>query len=329
MFYSAISALDEEAEHRKKVTENRISFGNKFLDDALMGIDRNDLILVGSRSGAGKTQFCCNVALSAIAKNKRVHFFALEADNYEIERRVLFQLFSRNYFEDRKFAFTQINISYRKWYEGKYLDEENINYQHEIAARKLAKATLENLFLYYKQDTFGAEDLTSNILNIHKETDLIIIDHAHYFDFEDDNENKAIKKIAQTARSLALDLNKPIILVAHLRKSDRYSNELAPGLEEFHGSSDLYKIATKVVTFAPGGVTSDGRYQTFFRTPKCRIDGGVVKYLAQLIFDPKTGRYNDEYELGWANQLKNDKGEPSVLKKLEPDNYPEWCPRKG
>jgi hypothetical protein len=108
-------------------------------------------------------------------------------------------------------------------------------------------------------------------------------------------------------RTLAIEQQKPIILVAHLRKRDKQNDEIAAGLDEFHGSSDLYKIATRVVTLAPGGPDQDGNYKTFFRIPKNRIDGGVTRYLGLEFFNPKKGFYErGRYQVGWADQKRKE-----------------------
>src|SRR5690606_17377988 len=101
-----------------------------------------------------------------------------------------------------------------------------------------------DLFLFYKTKTFGTNELLLAVAECSKDTDLIIVDHVHYFDFDDDNENRAIKDLAKIVRQLSIEEQKPIILIAHLRKRDKKNPDLVADLEEFHGSSDLYKIAT-------------------------------------------------------------------------------------
>ena len=71
-FIRSIEKSFVEASGRKNLRDGILSFGVQFLDDAMLGILKNDLILVGAASGGGKTQFCCNVALANVAKVKEL-----------------------------------------------------------------------------------------------------------------------------------------------------------------------------------------------------------------------------------------------------------------
>jgi hypothetical protein len=179
--------------------------------------------------------------------------------------------------------------------------------------------------VFYKQSKFGVAELLKEIALCSEETDLIIVDHVHYFDFEDDNENRAIKNLAKIVRQVAIDEGKPIVLISHLRKRDRANSDLVAGLDEFHGSSDLYKIATKVITMAPGGVNAEGEYETFFRMPKNRYGGGVSRYLTKEFFSPKEGCYvPNKYKVGWASLKVGDDFEEISI-----DQQPEWSRLRG
>lgn len=320
MFRRAPANLGAEYEQRARLRGESLSLGVEFLDDALRGICPDDLVLIGAPSGIGKTQLCCLIAEVNISRGKRVHYVALEASAFEIERRLKFQILAEVFFADPGRPDLGQRLTYADWAMGRFLDEL-ARYERVVNARFEAK--FENLFLFDKGDKFGVAEMTEAIIFCAQETDLIIIDHVHYFDFDDDNENRAMKGIAKTVRALALEEQRPIVLVAHLRKRDKMNDELCPGLDEFHGSSDLTKIATKVITFSPGKQTSDGTFETFFRVPKNRNDGGVSRYLAREFFNPKRGAYEaGKYQLGWAEQ-KRSKGFESLDNSL----IPSWAKR--
>lgn len=319
MFRSAAETAFKEIEGRRKLsTQVPLSFGIEFLDDATSGIFPDDLILIGAPSGAGKTQLCCNIVLANILNGKKVNYLALEASDCEIERRLKWPFILEKYYSDPNRSRLDEKLTFPLWLRGKFL-EPLAKYEEETAI--LFEEAFKNLRLYYKGDKFGIDELIETVHYCAHDTDLILIDHVHYFDFDDDNENRAIKEIAKTVRTLALERQKPIILVAHLRKKDRNNDELVPGLEEFHGSSDLYKIATKVVTLSPGQVTAEGCYETFFRIPKNRIDGGVTRYIAREIFSPKRGGYEKgRYELSWAGQKRSE-----GFELIDRSTYPSWA----
>lgn len=284
--------------------EKLMRFGVEFLDDALRGIFPDDLILLGAPSGVGKTQLCCNIAYANLEDGKRVHYIALEASEFEIERRLKYPLVLERFLADPNRPRLDHRLNFPDWMLGKFKEELA---PYEADAAEFFKTAFKDLHLYYKQDRFDVNTLIESVLYCSRDTDLILIDHVHYFDLDDENENRAIKQIAKTVRTLALEHQKPIVLVAHLRKRDKLNDELAAGLDEFHGSSDLYKIATRVVTLAPGRQTSAGEYETYFRIPKNRLDGGVTRFMGKEFFSPKEGGYaKGRYQIGWANQTRKE-----------------------
>jgi len=341
-FFKSIENSFREIEERENAKDGLLSFGVQYLDDAMLGIGKNDLILVGARSGAGKTALCCNIALANVLAGKRVHFIALEAEMYEIERRIKYQLFAKAFYdskdefyklkqklqymneeEKQKLAHLenifQEKINYQNWRYGEYL---KTHHTFEGAATTAFINKAQNLFTFYKTNDFNVSTFAMKVLECEDDTDLIIVDHVHYFDYDDDKENSSIKEIAKTARKLALENGKPILLVSHLRKRDRNADEACPGLEEFHGSSDLYKIATKAITLAPGYAmnTSGGGYETLIRIVKNRYDGSVTRYMAAVNYLIREGMYEKEYYIGQANQKRD-----GNFICLSPDDTPEWA----
>lgn len=313
-FTSADLRAKDEAAARAGVDSKLLPFGVNFLDLAFRGIFPDDLILLGAPSGIGKTQFCVNIALKNVEAGKRVHFIALEASEFEIERRILFSMIADAFYKDPSRPSLGRPLAFVDWLLGRFKKElapyESVCYN--------IMSGYKDLFTFYKQKNFGVNDLIENALSVATETDLIIVDHVHYFDFDDDNENRAMKEIAKTARDICQLLQKPIILVAHLRKRDRRMAEIVAGIDEFHGSSDLTKIATKVITIGPGETIEPGKYATYVRICKNRNDGGVTRYVAKLIYDSSLNAYQDEFMVG---VLKNNGTEFSPL---GPDQIPFW-----
>lgn len=322
MFKSAGASSLAEREDRANIGKNQLCFGIEFLDDALCGILWDDLILLGAPSGLGKTQLCCNIALANLEHGKKVHYIALEASRHEIERRLKFPLVLERFLADPSRPSVQEKINYTGWLLGHY---DAILEPYNAAADEFFEQAFRDLYLLYKPDKFGVSELIEAVLYCSADTDLIIIDHVHFFDFDDDNENRAMKQIAKTVRMLALEEQKPIVLVAHLRKRDKQNEELVAGLDEFHGSSDLYKIATKVITFSAGRITTEGSYETFFRIPKNRLDGGVTRFIGKEFFSPRKGGYEKgKYQIGWAGRPRKE-----GFAEVDPSLLPSWAKRKS
>lgn len=314
-FLKSIEHSFSEVEGRKNGLDGVLSFGIKYLDDAMIGILKNDLVLIGAGSGLGKTALCCIIAKTNVEKGRRVHYIALEAEHLEIERRIKYQLFANAFFNDP--SRPKVEISFQDWMLGSLFEKTTL-YEAIAAKSFLEKFTTLNTF--YKSDKFDVTDLINTVMECASETDLIILDHVHYMDLESDNENQAIKKIAMTARTLALEIGKPIILVSHMRKSDKGINPLAPGIEDFYGSSDLYKIATKAITVGAGGINESGKVETFFRIVKNRFEGSVTRYLGKCFYNTKEGNYDKSYEVGNANQSRD-----AGFTQLAFSSYPAWA----
>lgn len=229
---------------------------------------------------------------------RRNQFFALEAEPNEIESRIKYQILADSFFRSLRKDFPHIHLNYLDWYYGKFeADLGKVEDEIDI----LMKDLYPNLWTYYRPGDFTIHEFERQFLAIQDNTDLVVIDHLHYFDFEDDqNENRAMKATVKKIRDLAILVGKPVILVAHMRKSDRRLKQVVPDLDDFHGSSDIAKIATKAVILAPGPreLSQGNVWPTYMRVAKCRIDGARTKFIGLSGFNANTNKYNKHYYLG-------------------------------
>lgn len=272
-----------------------LSFGVKFLDDALGGISRRDLILVGAKTGAGKTQLALNVSIANCKAGRRVHYFALEAEEREMERRMKFQILAGAYY---RHAVSPQRIRFIDWYNGRL--DDLLGLFEERADREVAEL-LKNFNTYYRVDTFTGTDFSRQLEAIREETDLVVLDHFHYVDSDDENENRGHKQLVKQIRDCALRADRPVIVVGHVRKSDPRHAPLIPTEEAFHGSSDIVKIATKAIMIAPDYTTDTGdasRWATYMQIVKCRQDSSLTRYAARLTYDTRIDAYDPVYSLG-------------------------------
>lgn len=272
-----------------------MAWGIQFLDKATLGILPEDLWLVGAPTGVGKTQLCMKVALTNIRAGKKVHFIALEAQQNEIEQRMLFTLYSDAFYADpdRK---PGVYLRYRDWKIGKY--DSFLPKYTDLVNEETSKFT--GFSTFYRTGKFGIKEFNLATLEVSGETDLIILDHIHYFDYEDQNENKALKEITMEIREINQVIGKPMIVIAHLRKRDRFNKDLVAGLDEFHGSSDLTKIATGIISIGKGEMVmgTQTKTNTYFRVNKCRDAGDLTHYVGKIIFDSKKGDYESTCTIG-------------------------------
>lgn len=314
-FIPAQERLKNEREEREAEAAHIIPYGNSFLDESLGGMPQTDVILLGAKTGAGKTQMATSIALKACASGKKVHYFALEAEAKEIERRVKYAMVSAAYYADpKRQPKVKYAISYNNWRKfrlhdllGKY--EEQV--QPEVD-RQLGGLTT----LYRLAGDFDLKALEKHLLKIVGETDLIVIDHLHYIDTGED-ENAEYKRVIKIVRDVALKYRVPIIVIAHLRKNQVQRNPpLLPNIEDFMGTSNVPKVATTAIIMGrqPNRRPKDvgelvGQPQitappkrhvspTFVHVVKCRLDGEVMRYTALMGFDRHTCGYEQGYKLG-------------------------------
>jgi hypothetical protein len=293
--------LDGERDERIKNDERALKYHHAFLDDALRALLPNDLVLLGAPTGLGKTDLAMNIAATNAMLGRRVHYFALEAEPRELERRTKFAMIS-NLAHGRGDGQSghprASDLNYADWLLGRCEDiASHYNEQVDRVIRKM----LSTLWTYYRGQIFGAQDLQKQILGIHKDTDLIVIDHLHYIDIEsDEHETRAVGDVVKTIRDVSLRVGKPVILIAHLRKRELGSKRLLATLDDFHGSSNIVKICTQAITIERCHVVEPAAWYlapTFMAVLKDRR-AGAPPFVAVTNFDRRKKSYESKYTLG-------------------------------
>lgn len=321
-FKSSAERVRGERARRLANAARGMPYHHAFLDDYMRQINPHDLILIGARTGAGKTELARTIAASNAASGKRVHVFALEAEENEFEMRTKFTVLSDLVFRYR--IDVPGGFNYPDWYCGRL---ESFVKDLDDEATDIISAYYGTLHTYYKGSRFSPEDMRKMFLAVQDQTDLIILDHLHYVDIDDENENRGFKQAVQTIRDIAIAIGRPVILVVHLRKADLHVKGLVPVMDDVHGSSDTGKISTNAVMLAPATHTQlsaagysppKGIASTFFGISKYRV-GGATNLVALCSFDWRRRAYADHYTLG--REVKG-KFEP-----LGTEDVPSWAHR--
>jgi hypothetical protein len=316
-WHTAPGRIFGELDDRLTLAARALKYHHAFLDDCLRAILPNDLVLIGAPSGIGKTDLALGIAASNAALGKRVHYFALEAELRELERRTKFAMLSRKAYQSGHPNRSDMN--YADWLLG------NCEHVCKDMNQGVDQAILEqlgSLWTYYRGAKFDAKDLQRSILDIHTQTDLILIDHLHYIDSgNDETEANALGDTVKTIRDVSLRIGKPVILVAHLRKRDQRAKQVIATLDDFHGSSNITKICTQAVTIERAvGIDGAKWYlaPTFMTVLKDRR-AGAPNLVALTQFDRRTKGYLDTYSLG-----RLAKG-GTEWEQLNPGDQPSWA----
>jgi hypothetical protein len=315
-FRTAANRLHGERKGRLESERFALRYHVAFLDDALRALLPTDLVLIGAPSGLGKTDLALNIAATNAQQGKRVHYFALEAEPLELERRTKFALLSRCAYEAQHPARSKLN--YADWLLGRV---EDVCAEFDAKVDGIMTAGLSTLWTFYRGNDFAMRDLRQQVLDVHEASDLIIVDHLHYIDSEDDNEQRALGDTVKALRDLALNVGKPVILIAHLRKRETGSKRLVPTLDDFHGSSNIAKICTQAIVLERCHTVQSPKWYlapTFFAVLKDRR-AGAPPYAALTHFDKRTKSYQGFYTLGRLTRGGSDWEPLSLLEK------PEWA----
>lgn len=300
------SNFDANAKWEK---ENTRSFGIDFLDDALDGLSPRDLVLVSGFSGGGKSECATIIAEQAALTGKRVTFFALEAEQNEIAYRIAYRKFMAEMYHSKSFG--EYDCRYSQFIRG---EPELMIRKHRWAIDNHMQKISNNLRTHYPPENFTVDDMNRSLEEAKSISDMIIIDHLHYFDLDDQNENAAMKAIVLGLRQFVLARSIPVILVAHIRKQNEFFQKLVPNGDDIHGSSDTLKICTKAIMLSSGWntrfVDEDGDEvsypkTTLIRAVKSRRDGSLPNYIGALRFAPQHGGYESGYLVGRPYKDKN------------------------
>lgn len=309
---SAKNIMDDIASFNSEPPEKRYSFGVKFMDDAMGGYHHSDVVIIASKTGKGKTELATIIAETAAKNGAKILFLSLESELHEIGARIYFKNLCEKYFNDNPGMIYPLSFDRFMSKNLMMLDK-----YHDIVNAEIEKYA-KNITVQYRHNEFTIDDL-NNQFKRSCDYDVIIIDHVHYIDILEDSEIQGLKKIIKSIRTNNLIYNKPIIVVAHLRKTNKRDDEIVPDIEDLHGTSNLAKIATKTVMFAPDFTEDhDNLYRTFFRIAKCRRNSSALKYVANLKFDARYNNYQDRYKLGRYH--------PYIKEFVECTKFPYWYP---
>jgi len=320
-FIKAEEYIPQSSRYRRSINPNNLcEYGIDFLDEHLGGIHNKELILLGAESGKGKTTLVSEICIHNSMKGRKIAFFRLEGDIYEFADTEKWKFIYNKIKEDHRYHRHQMpdNLNYMNFRLNKIKGIES----YEDLAEKEVYKKIKNVYLYTKKSGLNKRNFSDKILEVKDEVDLIVIDHFHYFDFfEDQNELMQQRDIMKAINSVVENYSKPIILVVHVRK--RQSKRGLIGQEDIYGSSDIYKIAHTIVFTSPfyQGYDNEKRlYPTLFYTPKSR-SGASTNRIGQKVFDGLSKTYQDGFKLfSYDLTSEGEWGLNEIEQKKDPEN---------
>jgi len=318
-------------DQKKKLLKTGLSF----IDESIRGIGENEVFLFGADSGIGKTELASIISTNVAKQGIKTVLFALEAYRGEITNRKKFP-------QIKKMAKEKLNehIYQKDWVYGQY--QHLVEYEKQLVMDEELKG---NLFIRYRtpSENYTIESLSADLdrLVVSKKIEFIVIDHLHHFDLHNDqSENTEMKLLIKKICSLGQMYGLPIVTFGQFKKKQSGEVALCPDYYEFHGTSELYRNVSCVITIAQdyeskmeineneiAHMSAKEKYEyrqkvftkhpTFFRIVKGRESNQFRKYLFSTTYDSEKNNYEKNYDIFLLTK--------GGTKKEEIDTTPIWA----
>ena len=201
------------------------------LDDFLGGLQRSDLIVLAARPSLGKTSLALNIARNAAINQKAcIALCSLEMSREAVVQRLLS---------------SESGVDSRKVRLGRFNEKDEVKIME--ASGVLSEAPI------YIDDSpqLRALDIRSKARRLHYERniDLIIIDYLQLIQGDGKNETRVqeISKITRALKTLARELNVPILAVSQLSRAVEWRASHVPQLADLRESGSIEQDADVVL----------------------------------------------------------------------------------
>ena len=225
-YYNRVSIQSASGEEIKGVPTELLD-----LDKVLGGLQKSDLLIVAGRPASGKTGFLITVAKNAAIKHKKhVAMFSLEMSNEQLVQRMIAQLTS---------------INSQKLRSGT-LDPE----QWEPFTQAVDILSNTKIFL---DDTPAMTPIQMRTkcrrLHLEQRIDLVLVDYIQLMsgDSRTDNRVQEVSYISRNLKTLARELNVPVLAAAQLSRSVEQRSDKTPILSDLRESGSLEQDADIVM----------------------------------------------------------------------------------
>ncbi|MGQ9546658.1 MAG: replicative DNA helicase [Dehalococcoidia bacterium] len=201
------------------------------LDEFLGGLQRSDLIVLAARPSLGKTSLALNIARNAAINQKGcVALCSLEMSREAVVQRLLA---------------SEAGVDSRKVRLGRFSEKDEVKIME--ASGILSEAPI------YIDDSpqVRALDIRSKVRRLHfeRKIDLIVIDYLQLIQGDGKNETRVqeISKITRALKTLARELNVPVLAVSQLSRAVEWRASHVPQLADLRESGSIEQDADVVL----------------------------------------------------------------------------------
>lgn len=269
--------------HKQSGKLRGLSTGFVDLDNILAGLQKSDLIILAARPSVGKTSFALDIARQAAIKSKEgVAIFSLEMGKEQLVDRMLC---------------AQANVNLWKMRTGNLSDKENDNDFSKIG---LAMGELSEAPIYIDDSaTLSIMEIRAKVrrLQMEKGIGLVVIDYLQLMEGRgkySDNRVQEIGEISRGLKSIARELDVPVLALAQLSRAVEQSNPSIPKLSHLRDSGSIEQDADLVMfiyrkaadrNYKPEELPNEERYKAEIHIAKHR-NGPTGQ--VNLFFDEST-----------------------------------------
>lgn len=253
---------------------------NYFIDKYLGGIADNELMVIGSPSGFGKTTFANCLAFELLASGLKPCFMSLEntmGDTLKLRAYLIWKQKTRIW-----------DIKFREWKELPI--NQNIEESY-LEANKL----IDQIVLIENSGIYKIENLITDLDRVKNQgANVIILDHLDFIDADDTQIASSQTFMMQTIKTFVETNKIPMIAFSQLsKKIDK--KVIIPEYNDFYGSSNKSKMATSIIMIQrdfDNTIASENKYSTYFVVRKDRY-GSNTNVGERIYFDAKRGCYDN------------------------------------
>ncbi len=236
-FVSISKELQSAYERIEKLHQNKgalrgLSTGFPGLDGYLSGLQKSDMIILGARPSLGKTSLALDIARNvAIREKKSVGIFSLEMGCDQVIDRIIA---------------AEARVSLWRLRTGKLTDEMDF----QLIQGALGSLAEAKIFI---DDTPSPNILqiraTARRLQAEHSLDLVIIDYLQLLTprTKTDNVVSQITEISRGLKTLARELNIPVIALSQLSRASVQRDDKVPKLQDLRDSGSIEQDADVVM----------------------------------------------------------------------------------
>ena len=225
-YYDRVSQLSQRSEEIFGVPT-----GLSDLDKVLGGLQKSDLLIIAGRPASGKTGFLLTIAKNAALKHKKhVALFSLEMSNEQLVQRMIAQ---------------ETGINSQDLRSGKIKED-----QWDVFTKAIEVLGDSKIYL---DDTPALTPIQMRTkcrrLHLEHHIDLVLVDYIQLMSSESrtDNRVQEVSYISRNLKTLARELNVPVLAAAQLSRAVEQRSDKRPMLSDLRESGSLEQDADIVM----------------------------------------------------------------------------------